>query len=74
MVHVGEVVPGGRQLLGVGVAHVAERVEAVRDEDRRRQVGKSPVRFSLPDSVSRGKAASGKSGTCRASFGPLSRR
>ena len=37
--HVGQVVAGGGELLGVGVTDVAQRVEAVGDQDGGREVG-----------------------------------
>lgn len=39
MVHVREVVPGGRKLLRVRMSHIAKWIEPIGDEDRRRQVG-----------------------------------
>jgi hypothetical protein len=44
IVHIGEIVPGSRKFLRVGVSHIAQRVETVRDKDRRRQVG---MRFGV---------------------------
>ena len=36
--HVGEIVAGGRQLLRVRMPHVSERIVAIGDQDRGRQV------------------------------------
>ena len=39
IVHVGQVVPGSGEFLGVGVTDVAQWVEAVSDQDGGREIG-----------------------------------